>query len=142
MAFSNLLELFTDKMDYLTQKQAVIAKNVASANIPGYRPKELESFDAVLQKKLSSSSHTQLARGAMTTTNEKHLTGSASSGGGGKQYAAVKEKDLYEVKPGGNAVVLEQQMTDLGRTNQDYAMMTGLYRKMAGLIKTAIGHRG
>lgn len=138
MAFNSLLSLFSDKMNYLTQKQEVIAKNVASANIAGYRPMEIESFDSVLQKKMMATKTS--ASMQMERTNPKHLSGVSSNGGGA--YATSKEKDVYEVKPSGNAVVLEQQLAELGQTNQDYSTITGLYKKMAGLIKTAIGHHG
>ncbi len=144
MGTNPLLQLFAQKMDYLTQKQAQIAKNVASANIPGYRPMELEDFSSVLEKKMSggTSASSSIPKAGMVLTNANHINGTASSSGGATAYATHKEKDVYEVKPSGNAVVLEEQLTNLSQTNQDYATMTGLYRKMASMLKTAIGHRG
>lgn len=144
MGTNPLLQLFAQKMDYLTQKQGQIAKNVASANIPGYRPMELEDFSSVLQKKMGGGTPASsgIAKGGMVLTNANHINGVSGSSGGASAYAAHKEKDVYEVKPSGNAVVLEEQLTQLSQTNQDYATITGLYRKLAGMLKTAIGHRG
>jgi flagellar basal-body rod protein FlgB len=133
MAINKLLGLFTDKMDYLTQRQGVIGTNIASANTPGYKPKDLVGFDTILQKKLSVTTSGEVVR-----TNAKHMSG--VSGGNGT-YKTTTQKDPYEVKPSGNAVVIEQQLTQLAQTNSDYAMVTGLYKKMVGLLKTAIGHR-
>ena len=134
MAINKLLDLFSDKMDYLTQRQAVIGNNISNANTPGYKPKEIESFDSVLERRM-----TQAAPGTMTVTDPKHLTGTA--GGAAGSFKTARTRDVYEVKPGGNAVVLEQQMTDLSKTNSDYAVVTGLYKKMVGLLKTAISHK-
>ena len=128
---TKLFDLFSEKMNYLTQRQAVIGGNIAEANTPGYRPKEIESFDSVLQRQVANA-----PTGTMAVTNEKHLTGTA---GGNGAFKVTRSKDVYEVKPGGNAVVVEQQLADLAQTNSDYAVVTGLYKKMMGLLKTAIG---
>jgi flagellar basal-body rod protein FlgB len=134
VAINKLLSLFTARMDYLTQRQGVIGSNIASANTPGYVPKDLESFDSVLQKKMTGA-----PIGTLRTTNEKHLGGIGETN---SHYKTSRMKDLYEVKPSGNAVVIEQQMATLSQVNSDYAVVTGLYKKMVGLLKTAIGHRG
>lgn len=141
MALDKLLGLFADKMDYLTQRQGVIGSNISNANTPGYVPKDLESFDKILQNKMSAASVSggsgaSGSSGRMVVTNAKHLSGTAGNEG---SFKSSKMKDLYEVKPDGNAVSVEQQMTMLAQTNSDYAMVTNLYKKMVMLMKTALG---
>jgi flagellar basal-body rod protein FlgB len=38
--------------------------------------------------------------------------------------------------------VLEQQMSELAQTAMDYSVVTGLYHKTVGMLKTAIGRGG
>jgi len=143
MALTNLFSLISEKMDYLTQRQGVIAQNIAQANTPNYKPKDVISFDEVLKKTgLSSTSNSSFH---LTSTNANHLSGSSSAGsssGGKSLLRTVKEADVYEVKPSGNAVVLEQQLSQMSDTTAQYQMMTSLYKKTMGLLKTALGRGG
>lgn len=134
MALSNLLALFTKKMDYLMQRQGVIADNVANANTPNFKAREMASFESVLGNLQSGRTAT------LTATNPMHFT--TAKGVGGGLYKASASKDVYEVKPSGNSVVTEQQLADLAETNSQYQMITGLYKKTMGLIKTAMGRAG
>lgn len=140
MALSHLFSLFAEKMEYLTQRQALIGQNIANANTPHYKPSDLESFDKVLGQAQMRSTGSSASTGLqMAATQAGHMTG---SGGGGGVFKATKVKDTYEVKPSGNAVVLEQQMTNLAETNAQYQMITGLYRKSLALVKAALGKGG
>lgn len=132
----NLFSLISQKMDYLTQRQGVIAQNIAQANTPGYKPKDVISFEEVLQKTGSSMS----TGFKLTATSPMHMGG--SSGGSKGLVRTVKESDVYEVKPSGNAVVLEQQVSQMSDTTTQYQIMTSLYKKTMGLLKTALGRGG
>jgi flagellar basal-body rod protein FlgB len=138
---TKLSEYIERKMDWLAQRQTVIAENIANANTPNYKPKEIEPFDKVLSSTLDA----QGAKGKsspnfkMNTTQPGHLNGTVATSGG--QYKVSAAKDVYEVKPSGNGVVLEQQMTDLAETTGQYQMMTGLYKKSLTLLKTALSGR-
>jgi flagellar basal-body rod protein FlgB len=130
-----LLDMLTQKMGYLTQRQAVIADNISNANTPGFRPNDLESFDKVLQKTSSNVVGGASGDMKMVATNSMHLGGTH---GVQAAYKASSEKDLYEVKPSGNGVVLEQQMTELAKNYTDYSTVTSLYHKTVSMIKTAL----
>ncbi|MBT7747468.1 MAG: flagellar basal-body rod protein FlgB, partial [Alphaproteobacteria bacterium] len=49
------------------------------------------------------------------------------------------QKDVYETSPDGNSVVLEQQLMKVTETKMDYELMTNLYRKHMGMLRTALG---
>ena len=134
MALTNLFSLISEKMEYLTQRQGVIAQNIAQANTPNYKPKDVISFDEVLKKTQSARSNGfQLA-----STNPKHISGSPSA----STINIKKVSDIYEVKPSGNAVVLEQQLSNMSDTTAQYQMMTSLYKKTMMLLKAALGRGG
>lgn len=135
MALSQLFDLFSRKMEYLTQRQGVIAENIANVNTPDYKAKDLESFDKIF-KQISGGNAVAASGFYMASTNTKHIIPASAAG---NAYKVQKDKDPYEVKPGGNAVSIEQQMTELAGANADYQMITGLYRKTLSLLKTALG---
>jgi flagellar basal-body rod protein FlgB len=131
MAFGDvpLLNLLTQKMGWLNDRQSILSRNIANASTPGYVPMDLnqKDFAAAVQ---------EATRGDMTTTNGMHLQ-SRSSGGGA--FRAVRTPDSQS-SPDGNSVVVEEQMMKVAETQMAYAEAAGLYKKMFSLWRTALGH--
>jgi flagellar basal-body rod protein FlgB len=78
--------------------------------------------------------------GELVRTNAKHLVS-----GGGKPGAAgkvINERKPWEVSPSSNGVVVEEQMMKSAEAGTDYQLMTNLYRKNLGMIRTALGRNG
>ena len=129
-----LLNGISARMNFLDQRQQIIAQNVANADTPHYRPEDLRpvDFSRIMGRVGESSSESvRLAR-----THSAHQTG------GGDQanmpFKVHKQRHVYEVAPAGNAVVLEEQMVLSARTSVDYALMTNVYQKNINLIRAAI----
>jgi len=135
-----LFQALSAKIDYLNQRQSVIAQNIANADTPGYRPEDLTKvdFSSLLgaSGNLSSQSGVKsLPEVSMVATDSQHL-------GGASQNVNVKErpqKDTYEVAPAGNAVVIEEQLVNSSQNVMDYNLMLNIYQKQVGMIRTAIG---
>lgn len=119
------------KMDWLNQRHSVISKNVANSDTPGYRPHDLKEpdFAAVI-----GNVATRTARISATATDEAHIGGKNSAA----QTREEKQKRVYEISPDSNSVVLEEQLMKSQTVLMDYQMMTNLYRKNVGMIKTAL----
>ncbi len=124
---SGLLRLMTEKMSYLGQRQAVLAQNVANVNTPEYKAKDLEVFS--FEKALKETN------GGMTVTNERHIVPANMAG----VNAATKKARTYETVPSGNSVEIEQQMMEVSKTAVDYQAVAGIYHKIMGMFRTAIG---
>ncbi len=119
------------KMDYLGQRQRVIAQNVANADTPNYRPNDLKPVDFSAMLKSTTG-----AKGVkINATNPMHM----GAGGEGIDAKEAAQKTVYEVAPAGNSVIMEEQMLNSGRTVMDYNLMTSLYQKNVGMIKIALG---
>jgi flagellar basal-body rod protein FlgB len=124
------LELFkgiASKMAWLTQRQNVIAQNIANVDTPDYQAQDLATLDF---------KETLKATMAPERTNKMHMAGLHSGGA----TAAKAEKKPYELTPSGNSVSVEEQMQKAASTGIDYQMITTLYQKNIGLIKAALGH--
>jgi len=128
-----LFQAIGAKMDFLNQRQSIIAQNVANADTPGYRPKDLVDvdFSAMLEKKASGN----VTQVSVATTNEGHL-GNANATA---SVNARKQKDTYEVAPAGNAVIMEEQLMNAGQNSMDYNLMVNVYQKQIGLFRIALG---
>lgn len=117
-------QLAGTRLDYLAQRQKLIAENVVNANTPDYTARDLKPFDAAL----NGVRPVETAR-----TAAFHLTG-------GKPASAFRETgklDLWESTPSGNAVSLEQEMTK-GSDNRDaFALTTSLFQRNVQMLRMA-----
>ena len=48
------------------------------------------------------------------------------------------QKQTYETAPSGNAVILEEQLIKVAKTQDDYQTMANLYRKHMDMFRLAV----
>lgn len=123
-----LFSALKHRMYWLEERQRVLAENVANADTPGYRGRDLKQLD--FHDVLKSSSAVSLA-----TTNPGHL-----SGGRAGRFPP-DTRGGFETTPRGNAVVLEDEMMKVAQNQMDHQAVTALYSRGLGLLKTAVGRR-
>lgn len=130
---STLFGLLSGKTRWLTQRHALLAQNVANADTPDYRPRDLRQagFEQLMREASAGGPGLRLA-----TTSASHLAGGSSAS------ADMDERrvDGFETSPSGNAVVLPEQMEKMADTQLDYELTTNLYRRYVQLMKTALGN--
>jgi len=127
-----LFGLVKRRLAWLTQRQAVLAQNIANADTPGYKPRDLKPFDF---KHLVSR---EARRVPLEVSNPAHLAGRP---GRGTRFAVETTRKPYESTPTGNAVVLEEQMMKVGATTMNHRLTTELYKKHLNMIRLALGRR-
>lgn len=129
-----LFAALTRKMDWLGDRQRVLAQNVANADTPGYRANELKplSFRALLGGPIATNA------AKLRPTAPMHLAGTTGQG----EFRTEKAKDPYEITPSGNGVVLEQQIAKMADNQMQFAASTGLYKKHINMLRLALGRRG
>lgn len=134
-----LIEAMGAKLSYLNHQNTVIAENVANADMPGYRAKELSKVDfgRVLDKVIQDGK-IGVQPVSMAMTNPKHL----ALGGVNQSVKTSAARLTYEVSPNENSVVLEEQMVKAAEVQMEYNLMTNLMRKQIGMIYTALGRNG
>jgi len=132
----NRLKLFAslgERMRWLNERQRVLAENVANANTPGYKARDVAEPD--FAKLLAGTS----SRLALATTAQGHLAGGA--GADGKHGSRVRERPA-DVTASGNTVMLEEEMMKVSQTASEYELTSGLYAKHLGMLRLAIGRGG
>jgi len=122
-----ILSMLRTRMQWHQARQEVLAENVANADTPNYRAKDLAPPDF--------SHEVQLASLALDRTNPLHITAQA---GRGSAFAA-DNSGRYEVRPRGNSVTHEDEMMKAASNQMDYDAVTSLYTRSLALIKIAIG---
>jgi flagellar basal-body rod protein FlgB len=116
------------RMQWHQERQRVLSENVANADTPGFRPRDLvpPKFD---QPAAGSTSGVTLVR---TDPGHQALSG------GSRAFASARNTG-QEIRPAGNAVSLEEEMIKVAANQMDYQAATAIYSRSLGLIKTAIG---
>jgi flagellar basal-body rod protein FlgB len=125
-----LFSMLRNKMHWHQERQRLLAENVANADTPKFQPRDLAppALDRMQPAAMLS-----LAR-----TSAAHLAGPS---GGADAAFALDRRGGFEVRPGGNAVNLEDEMLKVASNQMDYQAATALYSRGLGLIKTALGKR-
>lgn len=119
-----LTKLVSNNNDWLSTREATIAENIANANTPGFRAKDLEPFTTVISK-------TQLA---MTATHSGHLgqiTEVARS-------SEVEKADSWAVSHSGNSVSLEQELMKAGEVARDHSLNTSIAKSFHRMYLSAV----
>jgi flagellar basal-body rod protein FlgB len=119
------------RMNWHQERQRLLAENVANADTPGYRGRDLAPLDFGRQVERASG-QLQLALTAPT-----HLSGSGLAGSG----FPLDRSGKYDVRPMGKTVNLEDEMMKVAANQMDHQAAISLYARSMGLLKTAIGKR-
>lgn len=118
----------SQRIEWLTERQRVIAGNVANANTPGYKAQDVAPFESLM---------TRTPTGTLNLTHERHLAGT--------QRAAVEARPdptAWEESLDGNTVVLEQQTIRANETFEQFNLASQAYKKGHELLTLAlVGNR-
>jgi flagellar basal-body rod protein FlgB len=120
----------TDKMRWHQARQGLLAENVANAETPGFKGRDLAQYDFADRNGGFSSA-------TVTTSATQPMHFSVSSGEG-SAFGAQRIAN-FEITPEGNGVTLEDEMMKVTTNMMDYQAATSLYQKSIKIIRTALG---
>ena len=119
-----LFSLASQHSEWLAARQAVTAANIANADTPGYKARDVAAFDSVLH-------HTQLGL-AVTSAGHMDLTGS------GLKQADQTRGESWDTAVSGNSVTLEAELIKLGEASRQNALDQGLTKIFHRMILTSL----
>jgi flagellar basal-body rod protein FlgB len=119
-----VFQLASQRTQWLSARETLIAGNVANVNTPGYRATDLQPFSAVLDS----------TNVTMATTNPMHLTPTQQE----LTAARVVDSDSPDETLSGNSVQLEQEMIKLGDVNREYSMSSNIKRALHQMMMSAL----
>lgn len=118
-----------NKMQWHQTRQTLLAENVANAETPGYRGRDLSAFSVENATRRSDANVTTLA------TNARHY----SVGGQPGRAMGARTMNSFEIMPEGNGVTLEEEMMKVTTNQMDYQAATTLYSRSMRLMRIALG---
>ncbi len=124
-----LFQRMSERMGWLSARQAVLAQNIANADTPHYVPHDMKALKFVDHL-------TEVTPVAQMRTDAMHMSGTTPRAA---SIEDQKSRKQYETAPVGNSVVLEEQMVKLADAQHSYQLMTNLYRKHVDMLKMALG---
>jgi len=127
-----VFNMLKSRMNWLQERQKVVSENVANADTPGFKAKDLKAL--TFKERMAN---LPLADTSPSTAQGASFIAIKPSINRG-YYSETKAND-YETSPVGNSVVLEEQMMKSAETQNDYDTMSNLYKKQVGLLKLALG---
>jgi flagellar basal-body rod protein FlgB len=133
MDFSKLplFSMISQRIGWLSERQKVLAENVANADTPNYKARDLKPQDFAAMAGAAGAG----GRLVPAATDSRHFDTRA----GGRSNTAQTKDSKAESTLSGNTVSLESEMMKVAETAMDYQLITNLYRKQIGLIKAVIG---
>ena len=120
----HLFELASRQAEWLSVRQAAVAGNVANANTPGFKARDVEPFKDVLQQ-------TQLT---MAANNPKHLEIDAS----GIAATTMRKDAVAEQNHSKNTVSLESEMVKSGEVNRLFALNTSIVKAFHRMMLSSV----
>ncbi len=124
-----IFAMLRTKMQWHQERQQLLAENVANANTPNFKPRDLAVPDFDQARSAAGL--------AVVRTSPFHLAGASADAA---RFERARQRD-FEVRPAGNAVSLEDEMLKVAANQMDFQAATALYGRGLGLIKTALGKR-
>ena len=124
-----LFDLASRQAEWLTIRQEVVAGNIANANTPKYRAKDVTPFQAVLDK----------ADITMARTNPAHLSGNDFSTSGDIDVKEAALDQEIGVQESGNTVGLAEEMSKSGEIKRQYELNTSLVGSFHRMMMMTVG---
>ncbi|MDO9709346.1 flagellar basal body rod protein FlgB [Paracraurococcus lichenis] len=113
------------RLAWLDARQRVLAQNIANADTPGYRPRDLPDFARLVAKQGAMAV-------ALIRTDAQHIAPA-------RDPRARIDRTATEASPNGNAVSLDREALKVADTDTAHALAIGLHRRWLGLFRTALG---
>lgn len=113
--------------NHVSQRQAIVARNIANADTPGYKAQDVAPFEDSYRGGDGMS---------LRVTNARHLEAPGWSPAGTRPLATETG-----VSPNGNSVSIEAEMLKAAELKRSHDLSLGIYRSALNLMRTSIGRR-
>ena len=111
---------------HASERQKLIARNVANADTPGFRSQDLGRFAETYRSDVATE---------LRATQPGHLTGITWGGDGRPRDAGG------EPAPNGNTVSLEGEMIRTAQARREFDLSLAVTRSSLSMIRTSLGRR-
>ena len=133
LTISKAHELMNQALDYRSARQDIIAGNIANADTPFYRPKDI-SFEQTLAQKSAEIFKNKSQNLPMAKTDHAHL-GPIEAG---SSKPTLFFRDGHMARNDGNSVDLDVESTEMAKNSMMYNAVIAAKKKGTGIYKSVI----
>ena len=121
----DLFQTATAMARHAGARQAVVARNIANADTPGFVAQQTSSFEKLYREEPNA---------ALRMTRVGHLSGSPSP------VATLQATDAQsQTSPNGNSVSLEEEMLNAVAVSREHNRALTIYRHTMTVLRTSLG---
>lgn len=124
----NSLELFQTAAAmarHAGSRQAVVARNIANADTPGYQAQQIAPF---------KDTYETTGGGVQKVTRAGHMTAASAA-----PMTAVATPSGGEASPNGNTVSIEEEMLNSVSISREHSRALTIYRHTMNVLRTSLG---
>lgn len=131
---SRTATLLKDALNYRSMRQDMIASNIANADTPNYKPRDVSFEQALVAKKadLLKSDKNQLQ---MAVTDSSHMKPKSETG---SYKPTLFFRDGHMARNDGNSVDIDVETTEMSKNSIMYNAIIGAMKKDAMIYKSVI----
>ncbi|MBC8238387.1 MAG: flagellar basal body rod protein FlgB [Helicobacteraceae bacterium] len=134
VSISKTHALIKDALDYRAARQDMISSNIANADTPFYRPRDISFEDALAQKAADlQNKHNDTLK--MAQTNAGHLKPEAQKG---DYRPTTFFRDGHMARNDGNSVDLDVETTEMSKNSVMFNALVQANKKSSGIYKSVI----
>jgi flagellar basal-body rod protein FlgB len=123
-----VMEIAAARAAHAALRQSAIAGNVANADTPGYRAKDVAAFESIWQ---------DMSGEGLRHTRPGHLGGTGAPATG----AVTARPQPGTLSPNGNDVSLESEMVAAATVKKDHDLALAVYRTSLDILRASLGRR-
>ena len=134
LSISRTHGLISDALDYRAARQDMIASNIANADTPFYRPRDI-SFENALSKKAADLQNRGNDTLALAQTNNQHIKPEAEKG---DYRPTTFFRDGHMARNDGNSVDLDVETTEMSKNSIMFNALIQANKKSGGIYRSVI----
>ena len=134
LSISRTHALISDALDYRAARQDMISSNIANADTPFYRPRDI-SFEDALAKKAADLQKKDNNTLSLAQTNGQHLTPEAQKG---DYRPTTYFRDGHMARNDGNSVDLDVETTEMSKNSVMFNALIQANKKSGAIYKSVI----
>ncbi len=121
-----IMSLAGDLANHAYKRQGLISGNIANADTPGYKAKDLKAFSPKVETHF-----------AMRASRPGHTMTAPNT----RSAEIVMTSTLGAQSPNGNNVSIEDQMVRSADIRHQHELAIGVYQKSMAILKASLGRR-
>jgi flagellar basal-body rod protein FlgB len=123
--------MLRSRMNYFSDRQRLVAENIANSNTPGYRPQDLTPFSF---RSIGGGSESPTV---LRVTNPAHMRPSGPDASTAANGFRTERRADPVTTLDGTQVSLEDEMMRMADSRMNYEAAIGFYQKSMAMIRTS-----